>query len=155
MRSVFRLTKRGLLDHALSGVGAAEFGGRWNSPGARMVYTSATRALAALECLVHFTIEEIPDDYVAAEVVIPNDVDVAVVAPEELPRAWDRVDQAPEASRKFGDEWVAAQKEAVLGVPSVVARGEWNYLINPLHPQAARLSIKNIESFQFDPRLKR
>lgn len=38
---------------AFSGEGALRHGGRWNSPGVRVIYTSATVSLAALETLVH------------------------------------------------------------------------------------------------------
>lgn len=40
---------------ALNGEGARLYGGRWNSPGRAMVSLSTSRALAALELLVHLT----------------------------------------------------------------------------------------------------
>ncbi|MDO1502618.1 RES family NAD+ phosphorylase [Winogradskyella maritima] len=42
---VYRLGKE-KYKNDLSGIGAEKFGGRWNSKGVRMVYTSQSRALA-------------------------------------------------------------------------------------------------------------
>jgi RES domain-containing protein len=41
----------------------------------------------------------------------------------------------------------------VLKVPSVVVKGDFNYLINPGHIEINRVKIKSIESFSFDVRL--
>ena len=57
---VYRLTKT---PHAndLTGAGAEKFGARWNPKGTAVLYTASSRALAALEYLVHLTkIETIP-----------------------------------------------------------------------------------------------
>ena len=53
MREAWRIIKAKHLPTAFSGEGAAKTGGRWNSRGVAVVYTSATRSLAALETLVH------------------------------------------------------------------------------------------------------
>ena len=44
-------------------------------------------------------------------------------------------------------------KYLVLKVPSVVVQGEFNYLINPNHPEISNVKIKTIEKFNFDERL--
>ena len=53
MRQAFRIVREAHAATAFTGAGAALHGGRWNSPGARVVYTSASASLAALETLVH------------------------------------------------------------------------------------------------------
>ncbi len=53
MRQAFRIVRETHAATAFTGEGAALYGGRWNSPGARVVYTSASASLAALETLVH------------------------------------------------------------------------------------------------------
>jgi RES domain-containing protein len=40
-----------------------------------------------------------------------------------------------------------------LRVPSIVVDGEFNYLLNPLHPDFAQLKIGEPRRFSFDPRL--
>ncbi|HET6992213.1 MAG TPA: RES family NAD+ phosphorylase, partial [Bacteroidia bacterium] len=48
---VFRLCKSNY-SKDLSGIGAEKSGGRWNSKGKAMLYTSATRALCTIEIAV-------------------------------------------------------------------------------------------------------
>ncbi|MEX2607338.1 MAG: RES family NAD+ phosphorylase, partial [Kiritimatiellia bacterium] len=53
MPTCYRLTKKKRVHTAFDGEGARLYGGRWNSKGTRMVYTSAAPSLAILETLVH------------------------------------------------------------------------------------------------------
>ena len=52
---VWRLVAGPYADTALTGSGAARYGGRWNGVGRRMVYTADSLALATLELTVHLT----------------------------------------------------------------------------------------------------
>ena len=47
-------------DQMLSGEGAFRYGGRWNTPGSRVVYLAESLSLAAYELLVH-----VPDQVIA------------------------------------------------------------------------------------------
>jgi DNA-binding winged helix-turn-helix (wHTH) protein len=47
---------------------------------------------------------------------------------------------------------VAESRSAVLRVPSIVVDGEFNYVLNPRHPDFARLEIGESLEFSFDPR---
>jgi len=53
MPEAWRIVKEKHAATAFSGEGAARTGGRWNSRGVAVIYTSSTKALAALENLVH------------------------------------------------------------------------------------------------------
>ena len=53
MRTGWRIVKTKYAAQAFDGEGARLYGGRWNSPGLRMVYNSENVALAALEILRH------------------------------------------------------------------------------------------------------
>src|SRR5258705_349554 len=53
MPEAWRIVKAKHAATAFSGEGAARTGGRWNSRGVPVVYTSSTKSLAALESLVH------------------------------------------------------------------------------------------------------
>lgn len=60
---------------------------------------------------------------------------------------------APASTREFGSRWVVETRSVVLRVPSAVVEGEFNYLLNPRHPNFARLEIGEPQRFSFDPRL--
>jgi len=53
MPEAWRILKEKHAATAFSGEGAAKTGGRWNSRGVPVIYTSSTQSLATLESLVH------------------------------------------------------------------------------------------------------
>ncbi|HEU0013932.1 MAG TPA: RES family NAD+ phosphorylase [Longimicrobium sp.] len=137
---------------ALDGEGARLYGGRWNPEGVAAVYASASLALAALEYLVHVDTENVPGDLVALEIEVPDDAGARVVLPAELPADWNRVDDHP-ACVETGAGWAREAADLVLRVPSAIVPEESNFLINPSHPAAGRVSIVRTRPFSFDPRL--
>jgi RES domain-containing protein len=137
---------------AFTGEGARKYGGRWNSPGRAVVYVSATASLAVLETLVHLRSRELTQRYVLLEVQFDSEM-VEAVDPEDLPQAWRSADPPTEAQR-FGDEWLAKASSAILRVPSVIVPAEWNYLLNPAHPDFGRIVIGPRVSVRLDPRLR-
>jgi RES domain-containing protein len=152
--AAWRIVQRRYVRTAFSGDGARKYGGRWNSPGVRMVYTSANPGLATLEVLVHIEDErEFRRQYRAIPVTFPEGL-VEVLDPTSLPRNW-AADPPPESLRRFGDRWTKEARTAVLKVPSAVLPLDFNYLINPLHPDFHRLVIGQPQTFRFDPRLGR
>ena len=135
---------------AWDGEGARRTGGRWNSVGTAVVYTSATLSLALVETLVHLPSGVLPA-YSAIRVGFDDSV-VEILGDEDLPADW-RADPAPASTRTIGDEWVVAGRSAVLRVPSVVVPMEFNYVVNARHPDFARLTAGAAMPFPFDPRL--
>lgn len=133
------------------GTGAALVGGRWNSAGRQVIYGSLSYACAMLEILAHASIGRIPTTHRYLIADMPEDMTVERHAANELPAGWDRDDSL--SAREFGDYWLREARSAVLLVPSVVARLEWNALVNPLHPDATRLKIADSESVVWDKRL--
>ena len=71
---------------------------------------------------------------------------------DPLPDDWRQL-PAPPSTRDLGSRWVAESRSVVLRVPSIVVNGEFNYLLNPRHPDFARLKIGEPLPFSFDPRL--
>lgn len=149
---LWRIIDRGLVREAFSGQGACDFGGRWNSPGARMVYCSEHPALAALEKLVHIQdMEQLRRSYALISVVCPEEL--AETLSERLPRNWT-AESARVRLRRIGDQWIVSRRSLALIVPSVVLTRSSNILVNPLHPAFGQLQIGRPESFDFDPRLR-
>ncbi len=136
---------------AFSGEGAAKFPGRWNSAGRPMIYLAESRALAGMEILVH--IEDVSLLSAMAWVAIPAEFGDALIGETpRLPRDW-RAIPAAQGTRRLGDRWLESNASVVLRVPSVTIQGEFNYIVNPRHPDYARLHIGHPEPFHFDARL--
>ncbi len=149
---VWRLCRKPHAREPLSGKGGSIVAGRWHEKGSRIVYTAGTLSLAALELLVHVGVNHAPSDLVAVEIVIPDDVEVGELPPSDLPRNWRDV-PAPRRLQQLGTKWLRGRKSAVLRVPSAVIPAESNFLLNPLHPDASRIRVMGVTSFELDPRL--
>lgn len=147
----YRILKRKFLYTAFSGEGARLYGGRWNSPGVAVVYTSGSIALAILEWRVHLG-EWPPPPHVLVEV----EFDPALVwSPPRLPPHWRRY-PASKATAAVGDDWVRSGRSAVLRLPSAVlpsGQEEYNYLLNPAHPDFGKIRIGKASFFKPDPRI--
>ena len=148
---VYRLAKSKYIDD-LSGIGARITGGRWNSPGLPLVYTSSSRALCTTEVAVHLPLGILPHDYCLATIVIPDMIHIEVLDVKKLSSKWN-VFPPPVSTQKMGDKFITAHKNLLLKVPSAVVQGDFNYLINPLHPDIKKIKIKHVEPFTFDDRL--
>lgn len=133
----------------LTGEGARVAGGRWNSPGRPLVYTSESLALCLAECLVHVP-GRLPADYLAFKIGVPED-SIEVVDSGSLTSSW-RHDLG--ITRTVGDEWLVAARTLGLLVPSAVLPESSNLLLNPLHPRATELQVLDQQPFRFDPRLR-
>jgi len=135
-----------------SGEGARRYGGRWNSPGRnRLIYLSEHQSLALLEVFIHTQPLSPLEEYV----VISAEWDgvlMETVALRSLPQNW-RTEPPGPATTAFGDLWAREMRSAVLATPSVVVPAEFNYLINPAHPDFPRIKIGKPVPFVFDPRL--
>jgi RES domain-containing protein len=134
----------------LDGRGAELYGGRWNSPGRPLVYAASTLSLAMLELLARLPTGEAPLDYVALAIEVPDDATVEEVAPGDLP-GWDAADQA--ASRAFGDAWLTVARSLLLLVPALAVPQERNALLNPRHPEFARVTALPPAALAWDRRL--
>lgn len=131
------------------GRGARLYGARWNSPGREVIYASASYGCAMLERLVHAGVGVLPKSQVSIVIHVPA-VAIEEVTPKDVP-GWDRPDLV--ASRACGDLWLVEKRSAVLLVPSIVARGDKNVLINPAHPEFAKITCSDPEPVIWDARL--
>lgn len=146
---VYRLCKARWAPTAFSGEGSMRYPGRWHFAGIPMVYMASSKALAALEVLVHMEIRHAPADFV----LIPAELPAKLAKPLKTPpKGWDRLPPT-EVSQQFGTDWLESGASVALRVPSVVIPGEINVLLNPLHPDFPQIKISDPEPFSFDPRL--
>ena len=150
--TLWRICLPEFADTAFSGIGAEKFGGRFNSPGNAIVYTSGSLSLALLEMLVQANAVK----RLMRQVCIPAEIDdnhLKAYKREELPTAWDTIPYS-NVSQRIGDQWLKDQKSLVLCIPSVVVPQEHNYLINPHHPDFRSILIKEPFPVPFDYRLR-
>jgi RES domain-containing protein len=133
------------------GTGAMLHGARWNSPGFPVIYAAETFAGAVLEVLVHTSLGRVPrHTYKVVRIEIPNELTESLKA-GDVP-GWRDADL--QATRAFGDEWLRKNRSAVLLVPGAATGGrEHNVLINPRHPEFARIVAGPSEPMMWDARL--
>ena len=151
---VWRLCRARHASTAFDGEGARLYGGRWNHKGQPMVYTSATLSLAALEVMVHHRVPIPPFEFIALAADIPARLKIETIRAQDLPTDW-QTDPAPVKLQDIGSDWLQRASSLVLAVPSVIIATEFNYLINPRHPDVTRLKIQPTTLFTFDGRLWR
>jgi RES domain-containing protein len=152
---VFRVEREKYLDTTLSGIGASMTSGyRWNSYNTKLVYTSESRALATLEVSVHLDLsEDLPSDRYYVEIEIPDNLTILEVYIDDLPDDWNA--KPPTYSTQvIGDDFVLENQAAILKVPSSIVPQEFNYLLNPAHPDIKKIKVKTKTPMNFDKRWK-
>ncbi|MDD1779664.1 RES family NAD+ phosphorylase [Enterovibrio sp. ZSDZ35] len=148
---VFRLSVKKFAD--LSGMGGMFASGRWHQKGQPILYTAGSRSLAALERFVHESPVQMPP-LVMMTIYIPDDIAIKRVSESELPNGWDAVPDA-DVSRQFGSMWLQEQQTPVIQLPSAIIASEYNFLINPIHPESQKVKVIDQRDFYYDGRLKK
>lgn len=129
--------------------GSKLFPGRWNTPVSPILYTSQHYSTAMLEKLVRGS-GRLPPNQHFIEITIPNGISYEVLEPAGLP-GWD--DPACAVSKTYGEKWQQSRRSLLLIVPSVVARMEHNFLVNPEHPGYRQLAPSLHKPVWWDKRL--
>lgn len=146
---VYRISNPAYSDD-LSGTGAKIFGARWNSKGIPMLYTTEHISLALLEMLVHTQLKDFTIPLELIYINLPDNSSIQELLLTKLKANWI---SDIEYSRFIGNEFVKSKKHLALKVPSAVIQEEYNYLINPVHPDVKKIKINEIKSFRPDKRL--
>ena len=146
---VWRICKRKHLDSAFSGIGGLYAPARWTPQGFNVVYTAESLALASLVGFVHTESDRIP--LVAIRAFLSDDIAMTVVDVDSLPENWQSI-AAYSVLQKIGKQWLQKQETAVLKVPSSIVPVEFNYLLNPQHPDL-QVSLEPPLEFKFDDRM--
>ena len=92
-----------------------------------------------------------PDDFILLRIEGP-DIAVDDVHTTHLPAGWVK---KPRATRVIGAKWLRTNAATLLRVPSAIVPQTFNFLFNPLHPDAQSFSIVEATSYPFDMRIKR
>lgn len=143
---LYRIAKKAYIED-LSGLGSRLYGGRWNEKGYSAIYTSSSLALCMCETLVHCDKSIIPQNMFFAEMEIPD---------EMVPADFFRISQNEETSIA-GTKWLKEKSSVAIRVPSVILPAEYNkdfnVILNPEHPDFAKLKINTVVECPFDLRL--
>ena len=128
---------------SLSGEGSLYFEGRWHSIGLPILYLAASPPGALVEVLVHLELDEgpLPGQYQLLEIAAPDTLAIENLIPDhpsmELPG------QNLTQTRALGDAWLRSRGTVLARVPSAILPSTWNYLLNPMHPDAAQVAIQS------------
>lgn len=138
----------------LSGIGAEISGGRWHTPapGKRIAYLSEHPAVCLIENLVNLRRDGTlyPDTFQLLKISATAAVHSAELTRDQI-AGIDPFNTS--TTQQIGDAWLAARSSALLRVPSIPSPESWNYLLNPLHPDAASLTIESARNLTYDRRL--
>lgn len=152
MTQIYRVLRAAYARNPFDGEGAYRYGGRWSSIGTRLCYASEHQSLAMLEYFVHLDADDPPQDLVLVTADAPDDVSRGAIKPSDLPHNW-RDTPAPHDLAALGDDFVSQAKTALLLVPSALAPRETNWLLNPQHPDFAKIVIQKPEPLRYDRRM--
>lgn len=148
---VYRLVPAGpYANDAFSGEGARRYGGRWNPKGVPVVYCSEHLSLAVLEFRVNQARFDPNRGYVFFQAECEDEL---IETLDESPVGWRKRfndDGSPTVAQAFGGKWSLEQRSPVLSVPSSVIEIERNFVLNPLHPDFARIRISTPKPVELD-----
>lgn len=150
---IFRLARAEFRRSLWSGEGGLHVDGRWHVAGRRVVYAAQSLSLAQLEVLVHISDRRQMPRLVYGEADIPDSVSIEVIKIAGLPDNWRRFAPYPVDTQRIGTDWLKRQSSAVLQVPSAISAAEWNFLLNPAHPEFSRIRLAMPRPFEMDPRV--
>lgn len=146
MIEVFRIMKEKHANTTVDGEGARLYPGRWNSYGVPVVYTAASLALATLELIVQ--LEALPAfKYVYITATIPDPS--FIYEPPKLIPEWNQYPY-PHTTQALGSHWVTQNTFPVLKIPSVIIPSEFNFILNPKHPDFNKIILGKPTPFGFD-----
>ena len=134
---LWRLTRMG--QTLLDGAGTLKHGGRYSPPGSAVVNFASEAGLAVLVALRYLQVDpaDAPDDYVLGWTEID-------AVPERAPDA-----DSDDAIRDWVTDWLAERRTLLAAVRSQVLPEADVVLMNPLHPDAARVPPLVTRPFSF------
>jgi len=146
---VYRITNSAYKND-LSGNGAKLYGARWNSKGTQMLYTAEHISLSVLEMLVNTNFKDYSTELDLLYIQLPADPVMSEIKLTRLKENWK---EDVSYTKFIGDEFIKQNQSLLLKVPSAVIHEEYNFLVNPLHPDFKKVKLTKTKSFWPDKRL--
>ena len=82
---------------------------------------------------------------------VPDDLMIKEINEKDLPPGWKKFPYL-KLTQHLGDEFILQNESLVMKVPSAVIPGDFNYLLNPRHPDFEKIEIISQEPYEFDER---
>lgn len=130
---------------------ASGYAARWNHKGSFVIYTAQSRSLACLENLVHRSGEGNNALYKVMLIEIPDSWEIEIIDEHDLKPGWQKIENYAYC-QNIGAAWLSAGENAILKVPSVLIKNEFNFIINAGHPDFKKIKLTAAEDFIFDQR---
>ena len=146
---VWRICKQQHLATAFDGIGGLYTDGRWTPQGYPVVYTAESLALASLEVFVHLESDRLPLRAIRAN--LSDNLAIMTVKIGDFPIDWQELTAYP-ILQQIGRDWLTKHYTPILKVPSAIIPIEFNYLINPRHPDL-QVELDPPLQFKFDHRM--
>jgi RES domain-containing protein len=145
---VYRICNEKFKDD-ISGNGAKQYGGRWNSKGIAMLYSSEHISLSALEMLVHNHFQDFAIPLSLLKIALPTATNIKEIKNAKLKHEWQN---DASYTKLIGNEFVKSETDLFLKVPSAIVPEEFNVLINPMHKDFKKVKIVEQKIFKTDKR---
>jgi RES domain-containing protein len=152
--AAWRITRAEFAATALSGQGGLYAEGRWHRAGQPVVYLANAWSLAALEVFIHLGRRDFEIPLIYFGITILPEVSAVILDADALPPDWRSEPPSPD-SQAIGSDWLRSNASALLRVQSALSpvESEYNWVVNPVHPDAAMLTVSEPKPFQFDQRM--
>lgn len=136
----------------LNGMGAANFGGRYNPVGMPALYCCLNPSLPYLECLArNLSEEDWPQYYIMRFDFNDHGLDLRVFEEDEMPGLWGDL-----THHRDVQEWGGAQLTDRDGIiaPSRVNRLDRTVILNPQRPDfISKITVESIDDLLIDDRI--
>jgi RES domain-containing protein len=123
------------------------------SPGSLNRVNGTISLACDLETFVHVEPDCPLPTYVQIAAEVPEGLALHDISESDLPAGWRTAEPAPVALRDMGTKWITSLVSAVARGPATTTRGEYSYLLNPVHPDFQKIQFGSHEPFEFDPRM--
>ena len=86
-------------------------------------------------------------------IAVPDKMTIREITISKLTPDWD-VPDIIQYTQKMGDQFLLSKNELLLAIPSVLVPEEYNYLLNPLHPDFKKVKLIHQRRIGFDKRME-